>query len=143
MDNEINEIIENESSDLKVIYIHYVGTNSEGLNVYHFLVGENEEEVFGEEWGEKPACNCNNLMPEEEYYEYIKELKTNIVFDLAQKNCCFSMSDCRDGCVALASENIDTYEEYPEPFRLVFRFGESLDEVETKLAKRDLRMKYV
>ena len=78
-----------------------------------------------------------------EMYEYVKELKTEIILDLAQDNSCFSMQDCRDNIIALAYENIDDYEEYPDEGRIVIHFGESIDEVEKMLAKRNLFMKFV
>ena len=46
------------------------------------------------------------------------------------------MQDCIDGCIALAWENIDDYEEYPENGRLVFNFGEAFEDVERKFALR-------
>jgi len=52
------------------------------------------------------------------------------------------MSDCRDHCIALASENIDDYEEYIVP-RIVIQFGDRLDYVEKMLAKRNLKMRYI
>ena len=64
-----------------------------------------------------------------------------IKLDLVQNNCCFSMSDCYDGILALAWQNIDELDEYPEETgRLFFMFGETLDEVENKLAKCNVLM---
>lgn len=139
----IDDVEFTDTDNLYVVYVHYLGTDSDGLNIYHLLVSENAEDVFAEEWGEKPACNCSNLMPEDDMYQYVKELKTEITFDLAQKNCCFSMQDCRDKCIALAHENIDEYENYPEPCRIVIQFGDRLSDVERMLAQRDLRMRYI
>jgi hypothetical protein len=45
-----------------------------------------------------------------------------------------------DGIVAVAHENIDGLDEYPENGRLVFMFGESLDDIEKKLAKKNILM---
>ena len=67
-----------------------------------------------------------------------REIRTTIRFDLAQDNNCFSMQDCRDHCIALASENLDDADDYPEPYRLVLMFGEPEDEVERKLAGRNI-----
>ena len=53
---------------------------------------------------------------------------------------CFSMQDCMDGIVALAFENMDNYDSYPDDGRLFFMFGESLDEVERKLAMKNILM---
>ena len=46
------------------------------------------------------------------------------------------MQDCVDGIVALAWEDMSNYEEYPEPIRLVFKYGENIESVEDKLAQR-------
>lgn len=133
----------NETENLYVIYVHNVGMDSDGLQIYHFLISENPDEAFGDSWGEKPACNCINLMPPDTCYEYIKELRTNIILDLAQDECCHSMQDARDQIVALASENLDSYDEYPEDGRIVVHFGQPIDEVDAMLAKRDLLMKFI
>ena len=82
-------------------------------------------------------------MISEDQYEYIKEFKTEIILDLAQNNCCFSMQDCRDKIIALASENLDTAEEYPEDGRIVIHFGDKIDDVERVLAKRDILTKFI
>ena len=41
-----------------------------------------------------------------------------------------------DGIIACAWEDISEYEEYPEPIRLVFKYGEKYEDVEDKLARR-------
>jgi len=141
----INDIDFTDTSNLKIIYIQYVGKNSDGFNVYQFLLSENDEDTFMEDWAEKPASNIPNdrLIPDESQYEYIKELKTDIILDLMQDNTCFSFQDCRDQIVALAYENLDDAEVYPEPFRVVIHFGDYIDDVERMLAKRDMRMRFV
>lgn len=63
-----------------------------------------------------------------------------IKLDLIQNNCCFSISDCYDGIVSMAWENMDEYEEYPEDGRLFFNFGETLSKVERKLAMKNIIM---
>ena len=72
----------------------------------------------------------------DKYMSEIHIVRTTMKFDLAQKCNCFSMQDCIDGCIALAWENIDDYEEYPENGRLVFNFGEAFEDVERKFALR-------
>jgi hypothetical protein len=53
------------------------------------------------------------------------------------------MQDCRDRIVALAYENLDNAEEYPEPCRIVIHFGDYINDVEKMFAQRDLSLKYV
>ena len=145
METKINDLEFMDTSDLKVVYVLYIGTNSDGLNIYHFLLSENAEETFMEDWNEKPSANIPNdrLVIDDTQYEYVKELKTDIKLDLVQDNTCFSMQDCRDHIIAMAYENLDVAEEYPEPLRIVIHFGEYINEVERKLLQRDMRMKFV
>lgn len=125
--------------DLAVIYIHHVGKNSEGLNIYHFLLSDNPEDVSAEGWYEVPACNepKNLMQPDDEFVTAIKEWKTSVKLDLAQDNCCFSFQDCKDHIFALGHENISEYEEYPDPIRLMFFYGESISDIESDLATRN------
>lgn len=134
-----------DTSELKIVYVQYVGKNCDGFNIYHFLLSENVEDTFMEDWAEKPAANIPNarLIPDDSQYEYVKELKTNVTLDLMQDNTCFSFQDCRDQIVAIAYENLDDAEFYPEPFRIVIHFGDYIDDVEQMLARRDMRMKFV
>lgn len=134
-----------DMSEYKVVYIIYVGKDVDNKNIYQFILSNNPDDVFSEGWGEKPASNIPKsiLMIDEDMYEYVKEVKTDITLDLAQDNSCFSMQDARDNIVALGYENIDNYEEYPEKGRIVIHFGESIDDVEKKFAKRDLYLKFI
>jgi hypothetical protein len=143
--NSINDMDFADSNDLRVAYILYLGKNSDGLNIYHFLLSENVEDTFMEDWSEKPASNIPNerLIIDESQYDYVKELKTPITLDLMQDNTCFSFQDCRDHIVAIAYENLDDAEFYPEPFRIVIHFGDLIDDVERMLAQRDMFMKFV
>jgi hypothetical protein len=143
IDFGINET-ENETieDDLKLIYISKVGIDTEGNNIYHFLATKDINDVWCEEWSEKPACNCRFLKPQENQYDAVFELKTPIVFVLGQESCCCSFQDVCDGCLALAYENIDTYEEYPS-IRLIFYYGQDIGEIDCELGKRDLKLIYV
>lgn len=143
--DSINDLDFTDSSELKIVYVLYLGTNSDGFNIYHFLLSENIEDTFTEDWAEKPSSNIPNerLLIDDSQYEYVKELKTEIKLDLQQDNTCFSFQDCRDQIVAIAYENLDDAEFYPEPFRIVIHFGDYIDDVERQLARRDMFMKFV
>lgn len=131
--------------EYKVVYVSLVGKDASGLNIYNIFVSQNTDDVFSEGWGEKPASNIKNdfLMIDNDMFDYIKEVRTDIILDLAQDNTCFSMQDARDNIVALAYENIDEYEEYPENGRIVIHFGDMLSDVEKMLAKRDIQSKFI
>lgn len=137
--------MENALDLLRVVYIHFEGETSDGLNVYHFLLTETPEDVFAEGWGEIPACNIQSslMLPPDDQYSFIKEWKTNIKLNLAQNNCCCSFQDCRDDCVALAYENIDEYEEYPEPLRFVWHYGQLMSDIDAELAQRNMKTRFI
>ena len=132
-----------ENNTLMVIYVLYVGKNTDDEYIYHLLISNDKEKTWAEGWENKPACVMRDLTPEDDMYEYIAELKTDLILDLAQDNCCFSMQDCRDNVVALASENLEEAEEYPENGRIVIHFGQCVEEVAKMLAKRDIALEYI
>ena len=127
-----------------VVFVKDIGDEIDGNHVYHFYVSQSPETVFAEGWGEVPACNVprNLIYPDSDMFQNVVEVKTDIQLDLAQDNCCFSMQDARDHIVALAYENIDQAEVYPEP-RIIIHYGEPIENVETMFAKRDIPMLYI
>lgn len=127
-----------------VVYVKNLGTEIDGTNIYHFYLSSNPDEVFAEGWGDIPACNVPRKLIDldESMYEHVVEVKTDIVLDLAQNCCCFSMQDSRDNIIALAYENLDNAEEYPDP-RIIIHFGDNIDSVEEMFAKRDVALKYL
>lgn len=145
MNSENNFLQEEDNikSPLKVVYIAQIGKNTDDEFIYHFLITVDSERVWAEGWENKPACVMRDLTPEDDMYEYVAEVKTDLKLDLAQTNCCFSMQDCRDKVVALASENLEEADEYPEEGRIVIHFGDLVDDVEVMLAKRDIVMRYI
>lgn len=130
----------NNDEKLYLCFIRLIGEENDGYYRYEFVFTDNIDEVWGDEFNQKPACLVNNLMVNDEYITEIHIVKMKIKLDLIQDNCCFSISDCYDGIVSLAYENTDSYEEFPEEGRIFFRFGETLDEVERKLAIKNVLM---
>ena len=144
IEKSVNRGIMEDGETPRLIYIINVGQEGDGMHVYHFLYSTNDlETIWNEEWAERPACNCAHLQPANEDFQYIKELKTRIELILGQDQCCHTYQDVCDHCVALAAESIDGYEEYPSPCRLILNYGDTLDEVEKKLAQRDLKTRFV
>lgn len=129
-----------EDKEVYLCFVRLIGKENDGYYQYEFIFTDNIDEVWGEDFNQKPACLVNNLMISEEYITEVHTVKTKIKFDLIQDNCCFSVSDCYDGIIALAWEDISQYEEYPEDGRLFFKFGESIDDVDDKLAKKHIIM---
>ena len=138
----IEELDFNPGDDeLRVVYIDRVGKDVDGNNIFHFLCAFDISDVWCEEWSEKPACNCRHLQPEGQY-DRVFEVKTTVDFVLGQENCCCSYQDICDGCVSMAYENIDTYEEYPD-FRIDFNYGDLLCDIEDLLSKKDITGRFV
>jgi len=129
-----------DDEKIYLCFIKLIGEENDGYYRYEFIFTKDVDTVFGENFDQKPSCLVNNLMVNDEYITEIHVVKTKLKFDLIQNNCCFSISDAYDRIVALAWENIDEYDEYPEDGRLFFRFGETLDEVEEKLAMKNILM---
>ena len=132
--------MEEETKDVYLGFIRLIGEENDGYFRYEFIFTDNIDEFWGDNFEYKPAGLVNDLIPSDEYITEIHIVKTKIKFDLVQNNMCFGMQDCTDGIVALAFENIDEYENYPEDGRLFFMFGESFDEVERKLAIKNILM---
>ena len=131
-----------DTSILYVIYVQEVGKDNDGNYVYEFLISEDPDSVWVDSWNEIPVCNETDVKPSQDYYDYVKELRTDIKLSLGQNNCCVSFMDIKDNIAAIAYEDLSEAEEYPEP-RIVILYGDTLDEVEEMLAKRNLVMKYI
>lgn len=132
--------MEEELNDVYLGFIRLIGEENDGYYRYEFIFTDNPDEAWGDGFEYKPCCLVNELMLSDEYITEIHIVKTKIKFDLIQDNCCFGMQDCMDGIVALAHQNIDDLSEYPEDGRLYFMFGETFNEVERKLALKNILM---
>lgn len=133
----------NDDNDVlvKLGFIRLIGEETDGYYRYEFIFTDSIDEFWGENFEQKPCGLVNDLTPSEEYLTEIHTVKMKIKLDLIQDNCCFGFQDCADGIIALAWENIDGYDEYPEERgRLFFRFGETFNEVENKLAMKNILM---
>ena len=130
-----------EEEVVRLGFIHLIGEETDGYYRYQFIFTNNIDEFWGENFDQKPGCLVNGLMPNEEYIYEVHIVKMKIKLDLIQDNCCFGFQDCTDGIIALAWENMDNYDEYPEERgRLFFKFGETLEKTEEKLAKCGILM---
>ncbi len=121
-----------------LVYVNRVGINSDNNFTYEFYFSEETLGVWGIDWEIKPSYSANISVLEQRNYDSIEILKTELVFDLAQKSTSTSLQDMKDSIIPVAWECIDGYDIYPEAGRLVFPFGISKQDVEIKLAKRDI-----
>ena len=130
-----------EETEVKLGFIRLIGEETDGYYRYEFIFTDSIDVFWGENFEQKPCCLVNNLTPMDEYITEIHIVKMKIKLDLVQNNCCFGFQDCTDGIIALAWENVDDYDEYPdERGRLFFMFGETLNKVENKLAMCNILM---
>lgn len=99
---------------------------------------KNQIQCGGDDFEQFPAGLCMNLTPNEEDYDTIKTIKTNIKLALIQDSTCFGMQDAMDGIVAIGYEDISDYEEYPEDGRLILHYGITYNECEELLANKNI-----
>ena len=121
----------------KLIYVNGLGPNYKGDNLYEFIFSDTTD-VWGESWESRPS-NGYPSPPEIQYIKKVGVLRnTDIKLELIQNSDFFSMIDAMDDVVALAweaeDENIKT--------RLVFKFGETEEEIKNKLYERDLILEF-
>ena len=125
------------NKELFLCFVKFIGKDIEENNIYELLFTNDKESFFGEDFEYKPCCIINNMSPFENSYQLVKQIKTKIDLELIQNSCCCSFSDCQDGILPVAFENIDPYTEYPE-HRLILHYGITYDETINELAKSNI-----
>lgn len=124
--------------NLKLVYVRPVTNGQDKKNYeYEFLFSETPDVVWGVDWSDNAPLLCGDISPEPTTYSVIKRVKSPIALKVIQENTCYSMEYAINGSVALAWLNLDGLEEYPA-HRLVFHFGDSMDDVENELIKLDI-----
>lgn len=120
-----------------LIYVNGLGPNYKGDNLYEFIFSD-DTDVWGEYWESKPS-NGYPLPPELKFIKKVGVLRnTDIKLELVQNSDFFSMMDAMDDVVALAWESDDL----DRKKRIVFRFGQSEQEIKDKLYERDLILQF-
>lgn len=128
---------------MRLIYVNELGPNYMGNNIYEFIFGYEDAEPFGMGWDSIPAAG-NAYPPELEFVKKVGVLKeSNLKLHLVQNSDYFCVYDAVEEVVALGwedaeSEEILTYNKK----RLVFRYGETIDQVSDKLYERDLVLEF-
>ena len=125
---------------MKLVYINKVGQNWKGNFIYEFLFSDILKKIDGEGWESYPASN-NPQPPDEKFINKTGALVTEMKLEIVQESDSFAMWDAVDGIIALAWENLEGYDEYPES-RLFFSFGEEIKSIESKLYEKDLVLNY-
>lgn len=125
----------------KLIYINGLGSNYKGDNIYEFIFSDTLE-VWGENWESKPA-NGYPLPPDVEYIKKVGVLKNGeITLELIQNSDVFSVIDATDDVIALGWEKETEELDFSITKRLVFKFGQTEEEVKNKLYERDIVLEF-
>jgi hypothetical protein len=123
-----------------LIYINRVGKDYKGNFIYEFIFSDTTKDIDGEEWDTFPASGRPDA-PHDKFIKKVGRLESDLNLDVVQNSDTFAVWDAVDGVIALAWENINAYDAYPET-RLCFRFGEAIADVEEKLYEKDLILNY-
>ncbi len=120
-----------------LVYINGLGPDYKGNNLYEFIFSDTKD-VWGEYWESQPA-NSYPLPPELEYIKKVGILRnTEIKLELVQNSDWLSMSDAMDDIIALGWESNETERQT----RLVFKFGDTEQQVRDKLYEIDLILEF-
>lgn len=126
--------------ELYLIYINKVGKDYKGNFIYEFIFSDTLRDIDGEEWDTFPASGRPEA-PHDQFIKKVGRLESELNLDVVQDSDTFAVWDAVDGVIALAWENINAYDAYPEK-RLCFRFGDLKKGVEDKLYEKDLILNY-
>ena len=124
--------------ELYLIYVNLIGTNHKGNYLYEFIYSDTTIDIDGEDWDFFPASGRPNV-PHKNFIKEVGALESILQLTVVQNSDTFAVWDALDGVIALAWEDIDNYDDYPET-RLIFNFGDTKTEVEKKLYERDLTL---
>lgn len=126
---------------LYLIYVNRIGEDWTGKHLYEFLFSDRTENVDGDDWDAYPASGRPSP-PNTDFVKKVGRLVTgDLKFKLVQNSSEFAVWDAVDGVVALAWEDMDDYDEYPEN-RVAIHFGEEIKSIEDKLYEHDLILDY-
>ena len=126
--------------DLFLIYVNKIGKDYKENYLYEFIFSDTTKNIDGDDWDTFPASGRPSA-PHDHYIKKVGRLESEIKFDVVQDSDTFAVWDAVDEVIALAWENINAYDSYPEK-RLCFKFGEPMSEVEAKLYEKDLILQY-
>ena len=120
----------------RLIFINSLGVNYKGDFIYEFIFSSSDS-VWGENWEAKPS-NGYPKPPELKYITKVGQLTTeDVSLYLIQNSDYFSMIDSVDSVIALGWEINEDVKN-----RLVFKFGETEQEIKNKLYERDLVLEF-
>lgn len=121
-------------------FVDLLGRTSEGKYIYRFDFTTDIDTIWGEYFNITPSAIIPDLQPDKNALSKIAKVIFPREMIIAKKNYCFSMQDCIDGIIPLIFSEIDehTLKINDKPFFI--RFGESFEEVKSKLNEIGLEM---
>ena len=126
--------------NLFLIYVNKVGKDYKNNFIYEFIFSDTTKNIDGDDWDTFPASGRPSA-PHDHYIKKVGRLESELKLDVIQDSDTFAVWDAIDDVIALAWENINAYDSYPEK-RLCFKFGEDIESVESKLYEKDLILQY-
>lgn len=127
-------------NELFLIYVNMVGKDYKDNYLYEFIFSDSIKNIDGDDWDTFPASGRPQA-PHDNFIKRVGRLESELKLEVIQNSDTFAVWDAVDGVIALAWENINAYESYPEN-RLCFKFGENIKDVDAKLYEKDLILKY-
>lgn len=125
----------------RLVFVNELGPNFKGDNLYEFIFSDNES-VSGEDWESTPAGG-NPQPPHIDYITKVGVLKNDkIKLNVIQNSDFFSFYDAVDKVISLSWEDIENEYYNEEDTRLVFHYGDSEEDVMSKLYERDIILTY-
>lgn len=127
------DIIDMEEDRLKLVYVKFLGKNTDGTFVYNFFFSETPEYTWGPFWDVDNPSSNGDLTPDPTTYSLVKTVTTTLPLKTAEETTCYSMEYATYGILALSWVNIELMDEYP-PSRCVLHFGDTLEYVKDTLS---------
>lgn len=122
-------------NDLVLIYVNMVGKDYQDNYIYEFIFSDTIVDVDGPYWDSYPASSRPEP-PNDDFIKKVGRLESELKFDVIQNSDTFSVYDSVDDVIAMAWENIDDYDSYPD-HRISFHFGDKMKDVVAKLYEKD------
>jgi hypothetical protein len=120
-----------------LIYVNELGPNYKGESIYEFIFSDTVKDVWGESWESKPS-NGYPSPPDIDFIKKVGVLKSGTIkMSVIQNSDFFCMTDAIDDVIALSWEEETEYSNFEFDKRLVFRFGDTEENVKNKLYERD------
>ena len=122
-------------------YVDEIGRTINGDYIYRLYFTYDKDVVWGDYFNICPSSIVPNITPDINTMSHIANIYTPIKLELAKNNACFSMQDCIDGILPLAFINIndeDNIENINNNGALIFRFGETIDNIVNICKKHDI-----